>query len=145
MAKFIERGQYDYRLREFAEKLVADLWPHDYLSEYAAVLNWVRANVRYSRDPRSIEQVKTPSVVLETKTGDCDDMSVLVGTLVGLLGGKVRLVAASFKVNGPLAHVWLEAWEPSSGAWVVLDPVPGRKVDQMLGRIKGALVKEVLL
>lgn len=71
MSKFIREGQYDYRLRALAEKLVADLWPHDYLSEYAAVLNWARANIRYSRDPRTIEQVKTPAVIVETKTGDC--------------------------------------------------------------------------
>lgn len=146
MARFVRQGQYDYRLRALAEKLVADLWPHDYLSEYAAVLNWTRANIRYSRDPRTIEQVKTPAVIVETKTGDCDDLSVLVGTLVGLIGGKVRLVAGGFAAGqrAPLSHVWLEAWDPGAGAWVVLDPVPGRKVNQMLGRVKKALVMEVL-
>lgn len=146
MSRFIVKGQYDYRLRALAEKLIAGLWPHDYLSEYAAILHWVQANIRYSRDPRTIEQVKTPGVVIETKTGDCDDLSVVVGTLVGLVGGKVRLVAGGFSAEkrAPLSHVWLEAWDPNSGAWVVLDPVPGRKVSQMLGRVKKALVKEVL-
>lgn len=72
MAKFIRQGQYDHRLRELVEReIVADLFPHDYLSEYAAILNWVRSNIRYVRDPRTVEQVKTPQVVVETRTGDC--------------------------------------------------------------------------
>jgi transglutaminase-like putative cysteine protease len=144
MAKFIRQGQYDYRLRALAEKVIGGLWPHDYLSEYAAILHWVQTNIRYSRDPRTIEQVKTPAVIIETKTGDCDDLSVVVGALVGLVGAKVRLVAGSFVQRGPLAHVWLEAFDPNSGAWVVLDPVPGRKVGQMLRRLRRTLVKEVL-
>jgi transglutaminase-like putative cysteine protease len=152
MAKFIRQGQYDQRLRELVEReIVAELFPHDYLSEYAAILNWVRTNIRYSRDPRTIEQVKTPAVIVETKTGDCDDMSVLIGALVGLVGGQVRLVAGGFP-NAPrtssgrriLSHVWLEAFDPTSSSWVVLDPVPGRKVHQMLRRMTNRLTMEVL-
>lgn len=152
MAQFIRQGQYDQRLRELIEReIVADLFPHDYLSEYAAILNWVRTNIRYSRDPRTIEQVKTPAVVVETRTGDCDDMSVLLGTLAGSMGAPVRLVAAGAS-DAPrlptgrrlLSHVWVEAYDPMSKAWVVLDPVPGRKVNQMLGRLTNRLTVEVL-
>jgi len=152
MAKLIRKGQFDYRIRGLAEEIVGDLWPHDYLSEYAAVLNWVRKNVRYVRDPRTIEQIQTPEVTVETKQGDCDDASVLVGSLVGSVGAQVRLVAGSFASSPKhpgsglplLSHVWLEAYEPSSGAWVVLDPVPGRKVGQMLGRLVRTAAMEVL-
>lgn len=152
MAKFIRQGQYDHRLRELVEReIVADLFPHDYLSEYAAILNWVRSNIRYVRDPRTVEQVKTPQVVVETRTGDCDDLSVVIGTLVGLVGGPVRLVAGGL-AGAPrspsgrplLSHVWLEAYDSTSKSWVVLDPVPGRKVDQMLRRMTHRKVLEVL-
>jgi len=152
MAKFIRQGQYDYRIRELVEReIVAQLFPHDYLSEYAAILNWVRTHIRYSRDPRTIEQLKTPAVVLETRTGDCDCLSSLIGTMVGLVGGQVRLVAGGLGGRAKTAsgrpvysHVWLEAYDPTSQSWVVLDPVPGRKVDQMLRRMNHRLVKEVL-
>lgn len=152
MAEFIRQGQYDHRLREFVEReIVGELFPHDYLSEYAAILNWVRGNIRYMRDPRTVEQVKTPAVVLETRTGDCDDMSVLIGALVGLVGGQVRLVAGGLANAGRVAsgrpilsHVWLEAFDPTSKSWVVLDPVPGRKVHQMLKRMTNRLTLEVL-
>jgi transglutaminase-like putative cysteine protease len=137
MGKFIRDGQLDSRLRALAEKIVQGLLAHDYLSEYAAILNWIRTNIRYTRDPRTVEQIKRPGRIVETGNADCDDMSILSGTLAGILGGKVRLVAASFQGKGAksLTHVWAEAFEPARGCWVVLDPVPGRKVGQMLKRI----------
>jgi len=132
-------GLEDVKLRLFAEELVAKLAPHDYLSEYAAVLNWVRTNIRYSRDPSVVEQLKTPQVVIETGTGDCDEMSIVIGTLVASLGARVRYVAGAFKRDGngrpSLSHVWCEALDPNAQAWVVLDPVPGRNVAGMLTRL----------
>jgi transglutaminase-like putative cysteine protease len=152
MAKLIQQGQFDYRIRGLAEEIVGGLFPHDYLSEYAAILNWVRKNVRYTRDPRTIEQIQTAAVTIEAKHGDCDDSSVVIGALVGTVGAQVRLVAGAFASspkhprNGQslLSHVWLEAFEPAAGAWVVLDPVPGRKVNQMLGRLTRTVAMEVL-
>lgn len=71
MVKLTRQAQFDQPLRGFAEKLVSKVFPHDYLSEYAALLNWTRANIRYVRDPRMVEQVKTARAVYETRTGDC--------------------------------------------------------------------------
>lgn len=142
MARETQLAQQDPNLRLFAEKLVTGVFPHDYLSEYAAVLNWVRTHIRYSRDPVTIEQVKTPQAVLETETGDCDDLSCCIGSLLGTLGAKIRFVAGAFALDGngrpSLTHVWCEAWEPNIKAWVVLDPVPGRRVGQMLGKLISA-------
>lgn len=137
MRKLALDAQGDVALRELAEKITSGLIDKDYVSEYAAVLNWVRKNVRYVRDPVTIEQVKTPRAVLETRSGDCDDKAVLISALIGHLGGRSRFSAGAFK-RAPsgrpiLAHVWCEAHDPASNAWIVLDPVPGRRVHQMLG------------
>lgn len=134
MRRLTLRGLEDVRLRLFAETLVKHLAPHDYLSEYAAVLNWVRTNIRYVRDPSVVEQLKTPQAIVETAAADCDEMSILIGTLVASLGGQVRYVAGGFK-QGSLSHVWAEALDPNAQAWVVLDPVPGRNVAGMLSRL----------
>jgi transglutaminase-like putative cysteine protease len=146
MARETRLGLEDVEVRLFAEQLVRELWPHDYLSEYAALLNWVRTHIRYVRDPIIIEQVKTPRAVLETGTGDCDDLCVVLGTLVGTLGGRARYVAGAFKRDpdgGPnYSHVWCEAFDPASKAWVVLDPVPGRNVASMLRRILDTIIVE---
>jgi len=139
MVKLTRQAQFDQPLRGFAEKLVLKVFPHDYLSEYAAILNWIRTNIRYVRDPRMVEQVKTARAVYETRTGDCDCMSMFAGALVGMLGGQVRYVAGAFKrgANGQpvLSHVWCEAYDPSTKAWVILDPVPGRNVGKMVNRL----------
>jgi transglutaminase-like putative cysteine protease len=141
----------DSSIRALAERIVQGLQPHDYLSEYAACLNWIRANIRYTRDPRTVEQLKRPKRIIETGNGDCDCLSVLAGTFAGTLGGKVRLVAAAFKpsANNPgtgnmLTHVWCEALDPARNCWVVLDPVPGRRVGQMLSRITRTKVLDVV-
>ena len=137
MQRLALMDQDNPQIRDLAEKIVSGVLQRDYASEYAAVLNWVRMNVRYVRDPVTIEQVKTPKATMETRAGDCDDMAVLIASLVGHLGGRSRFSAGAF-VRGPtgrpmLAHVWAEAFDPVSGAWIVLDPVPGRRVHQMLG------------
>lgn len=146
MVKLARQGIDDSRLRLFVEQLVRYVFPHDYLSEYAAILNWVRMHIRYSRDPTDIEQLKTPQAVFETETGDCDDQSILIAAFCAQLGAKVRFVAGAFKrEHGQPAwsHVWCEAYDPTSKAWVVLDPVPGRRVAQMINRLVDSMAAVV--
>ena len=139
MVKLTRQAQFDQPLRGFAEKLVVKLFPHDYLSEYAALLNWTRTNVRYVRDPRMVEQVKGARAVYETRTADCDCMTVFIGSLAGMLGARVRYVAGAFKHGNDgdpvLSHVWCEVYDPMSKAWVILDPVPGRRVGKMINKL----------
>ena len=73
MRRLALAAQGDVQLRELAESIVKGVHPRDYASEYSAVLNWVRKNIRYVRDPVTIEQVKTPRATVETRGGDCDD------------------------------------------------------------------------
>lgn len=146
MVQLTIEGIKDVPIRLFAEQLVRQLHPHDYLSEYAALLNWVRTNIRYTRDPVIIEQLKTPRVIMETGAADCDEMAILIGTFVGTLGGRARYVAGAFKRDseGPvLSHVWAEAFDPACKGWVVLDPVPGRNVAMMLRRLVDSLAVDV--
>lgn len=140
MSKLANQAQFDVAIRALAEKIVKGLFPHDYLSEYVAILCWIRNHIRYVRDPVTIEQVKTARAIIETESADCDEMGVLAASLVGAIGGKSRFVAATFNNSNPLTHVWAEAWDPGSKAWIILDPVPGRRVGQMVGRIVRTMI-----
>jgi len=140
MSKLANAAQFDVAIRHLTEKIVQGIFPHDYLSEYVAILCWIRTNIRYVRDPVTIEQVKTPRAVLETESADCDEMGTLAAAMVGTIGGKSRFVAGGFNSSQPLTHVWAEAWDPGSKAWVILDPVPGRRVGQMVGNIVRTMV-----
>lgn len=147
MAQAVVKSQFDTELRLSTERLVQNIFPHDYLSEYAAVLNWIRMNIRYLRDPRAIEQIKSPRAVVETGNGDCDDMTVLAAAMTAAIGAQVRFVAGAFqrKDGRPvLAHVWAEVYDPASRAWVILDPVPGRNVGAMVKRLIHAVAMPVV-
>lgn len=142
MRALAQQGANDMYVREKAQAIVERVWDHDFLSEYAALLNWVRRNVRYVRDPISIEQVQTPRATLEVRQGDCDDMATLLAALIGSLGGRVDFVAGAFKSHRGrpiLSHVWAEALDPNTKSWIVLDPVPGRRVQKMLNNLVSTL------
>lgn len=93
MTRLARQGQYRQDIRGLTERIVLGLHPNDYLSEYAAVRNWVLRNIRYSRDPRTIEQVKSPEVTIETRTGDC--LTVDTKVVVRNSSGRYRIKALS--------------------------------------------------
>lgn len=43
----------------------------NYKAEAAALQNWYRANVRYTRDPLYVDTFSSPDITLGTKAGDC--------------------------------------------------------------------------
>jgi transglutaminase-like putative cysteine protease len=138
MRRLAREGSMDPAVRQATERIVRQVFDHDFLSEYLAIFNWVRRHVRYVRDPILIEQVASPRATLQMRAGDCDDMAVLIAAMIGSVGGRTRFVAGAYKYrNGRpvLEHVWVEAHEPRGNNWVVLDPVPGRQVPQMLGKL----------
>jgi transglutaminase-like putative cysteine protease len=139
MARLAQEGSMDFSVREVAEKITRHIFDHDFMSEYTAIFHWVQRNIRYVRDPILVEHVQTPRATLQIRSGDCDDISVLIAALAGAVGGRSRFVAGAFKKHPDgtpkLEHVWVELHEPRSNSWVVLDPVPGRKLNQMLGKL----------
>jgi hypothetical protein len=85
-----------------------------------AIFYFVRDNFQYVSDPTTFEYVKDPIRSLETRTGDCDDASVLLMNLLGAIGIRTRLVFVP-------GHVYVEAYLPEaskryqSDGWVSLD------------------------
>lgn len=93
----------------------------DYMAETVAIHNWVRDNIRYTRDVAGQETLSPPEeVAFNTKAGDCDDKSILEAALLGAIG-----VITRFKVMGVTpdrySHVYLQA--NVNGRWVSLDPI----------------------
>lgn len=137
--------QGNYKLRQLGEFICSGLRPKDYLSEYLAILNFVEANTRYMRDPRTVELVKGVNVIIDQLlTGqrpnlDCDELSALLGALILSVGGSARLVTIAFKHivhNGEqqFSHIFVQALEPRTNTWVTLDPVAGRQTNKMLNQ-----------
>lgn len=70
-----------------------------------------------------METLATPKATLEVRAGDCDDMAVLLATLLESVGKPTRFVALAFD-GGPFSHVITETHLGSG--WIPLDPTVAR-------------------
>jgi transglutaminase-like putative cysteine protease len=88
-------------VRDLALKIIGSA---GYVGQVRAIQLWVQQNIRYVRDPTTIELVQTPQKTLQWTAGDCDDQSVLVASLLDSIGHPAQFMAMGFK-GGPLEHV----------------------------------------
>ena len=97
------------------------------------------------RGEDAVELVRKPErVITELESGktpslDCDDMVTFQAALLLALGREVRIITIAFqravyKGQVQYSHVYLQAREPRSGQWLVLDPVAAEDTAQMLKR-----------
>ena len=88
MKSIIVQSSKNPLIREWAGHVISRVEVNDKRNEARAVFNFVRDNVRYTRDPLGFEYIQTPPVLLESigqylkgqgdrPSGDCDDMTVL--------------------------------------------------------------------
>jgi len=98
----------------------------DRFGEIRALFEWVRRNIRYTRDIFQVETLHTARRMLELRAGDCDDMTILLGAMLVATGHPVRLVLAGFRRNRPhsYSHIYLEVRLGSE--WIALDPTMDR-------------------
>lgn len=132
-----------------AEQVCAQIDSKDYSSEYIALYRFVLAKTRYMRDPRTVELVRAPYVVVEEIASggrpslDCDDLSALLAALVLSVGGHCEFVTVAFKHmfyagERQYSHVFLRAQDPRTKQWIVLDPVAAERTSKMLRDVKAA-------
>lgn len=105
-------------VREAASLIVQGAPSHDYIEEARLIGEWVQGNVRYVRDVADEEQLFDPRTLLDQATrgearGDCDDMSLLVATLLLSIGfTDVRFRCARYDaVSGPYAHIYVVVYD----------------------------------
>lgn len=91
----------------------------DDCAEVQALFNFVRDNVRYTRDVNGIETLATPDKTLAMRVGDCDDQSVLLATLLESVGYPTKFVIEAYDDAG-WAHVYLMTY--CDDQWIALDP-----------------------
>jgi hypothetical protein len=121
--KLIRAGAKDFYVRQKAIDILLEkaIKPKNYLGEIKALFEWMQQNIRYTKDPFRVEVLHSARRLLELRAGDCDDMTILLGSLLESIGHPVRLV-----VTGPdplrpklFSHIYLEAFH--QGQWIPLD------------------------
>ena len=93
----------------------------DWTAEQKALFNLVRANVRYVKDPLNADAFSAAGRVLATGAGDCDDLSIVLGSLLQAVGHEVRLVVVQTKDKPSWSHIFIQAKSDSTGKWLTLD------------------------
>lgn len=123
IARMIRSGAKDFAVRQQAIRIfrLARVPAKDRLGEVRALFEWVRRNVRYTRDIFRVELLHTARRMLELRAGDCDDMTILLGSMLLSTGHPVRLALVGFRPNKPhsYSHIYLEA--NVRGKWIPLD------------------------
>ena len=130
---------HDPRMRWFTVNSVlrpAGVDFRDYPRVAAALLAWVQTRIYYTNEPG--EQIQAPWWTLKYKTGDCDDMAVLLAAMAESVrlpwrfvlagrdrkGRSVRMHEGGKYVRAQFHHIYLDlGWPPfKPTTWAAAEP-----------------------
>lgn len=103
-----------------------------YLDEAKAIADYIKDHVRYVRDPDGIEYLQDPIDLVAqmeqgTAQGDCDDMSLLIATLLLSIGHTPRFRAVRYKKGYDYYnHIYVVDYEKNGASQkkrIVLDAI----------------------
>jgi len=125
----INNSRYVPLVRETAEDIIRAISEKNWNDEITAIYEWVKNNMRYTRDYSNVEYIKTPERHLRDIAerglafGDCDDHVTLLGSLLYAVGYVTRIVIIQSKGNteGGYNHIYLYVNIPQTNNWVSLD------------------------
>ena len=120
MAALIREGVATPIVREAAADILNGIASNDWHGQAEAVREWVADHVMFTHDPAGIELLQSPEFLLRAiasngyATGDCDDISLLSGALIGSVGWSVSLVTVAFLGSDAYSHVYTSATPPTA-------------------------------
>ena len=131
-------------IRKWAQTILSSVPVNKKFAEVSAIHDFVRDNIRYTRDPHGWEYIQTPPVLLDgieavkklkapRPIGDCDDMTTLSLSLIKSIGYPTAIKVVGFKVMDsdgyvPFSHVY--GLVLIDGRWYPCDTV---RPDKSLG------------
>jgi len=127
----IHKGRVSGMVHTFASMALTDYcgdtWcvaVRDWLGEACTMMDYVRANVRYTLDTRDIDTYRTPDRTLQLAMGDCDDMVALLGAALQAVGHAVRIKVIQMRGQDDFHHIYLLVGLPPHAPeqWIPLDP-----------------------
>lgn len=82
----------DVELRAYANSIIRDEFCWDKECELNAIYRYVVENFNYISDPEGDELIQTPQETIQIMGGDCEDLSILLASLLDNVGIKTYLV-----------------------------------------------------
>ncbi len=128
IADLIRCGAKDFCVRQKAIDIFRcyRVMPKNRLGEVCAIYDWVRRNIRYTRDIFRVETLHTARKMLELRAGDCDDFTILLGAMMMSTGHPIRLVLVGFRPNKPHSYSHIYPEVNVKGRWFAIDGTVGR-------------------
>ena len=119
----VKRGGADARVRELALGILTrkcgESWcvaEKDWKAEATALFDYVRENVRYTRDPLRHDTYVSASRTLGAwRGGDCDDLTIALGALLESVGFQTMMRVVQTEGNNGFNHIYLAAVLPEGG------------------------------
>jgi transglutaminase-like putative cysteine protease len=123
IADLIRSGAKDFYVRQKAIEIfrMRGVRSKNRWGEVCAVFDWVRRNVRYTRDIFRVELLHSARRMLELRAGDCDDMTILLGAMLLSTGHPVRLALVGFRPSKPHCYTHIYPEVNVRGRWFAID------------------------
>lgn len=124
MRQLVDAALADASFVRKAVDIVRSVPAYDEFGELEALYEWAKSNIRFTKDPLTKEKLYPPQELLKIRAGDCDDISMLLGSFALALGYPARLITISANPDAPqeFSHVYVQAEAPvGSGQWVSMD------------------------
>lgn len=114
--------QYSHHplIRQVATRICKDIPSKQPTVEIDRIYQWVRRNIRFRYDPIGIEWLQTPTRTLTERSGDCDCITTLIGSLCRSIGHPVALRTVGRAKTSP-SHVSALVYDRKR--WISLDPI----------------------
>jgi len=120
MTKMAREGSRHPLVRRLATNILhhANIPSHSYREEARAIGNFVQKNVRYVKDIAGCETIHSPDMMIRQMAdvgyfaADCDDMSLLIASMLLSIGMVPRFRAVRFKnTSGSYNHIYVVVYE----------------------------------
>ena len=115
------KGIQDPKIQSLAAMIMEEyeVPSRNYEAEAKAVFDWVRTNIRYTRDPEGLELFRKPIRTVQLGIADCDDMSILICALLGTIGHRLQLRVIGVTSNEP-EHIYpLDLLPPDNSTYYI--------------------------
>jgi hypothetical protein len=119
MFELVGQAVTDPKFQELVYQITQAVPGKDYSGEVRSIFNWVKSNIKYTRDPYGVELVQDVWSTINRARADCDDFSILIAAMGEVMGNPSRFVTVSTRPDKEPCHVYPEL--NTRGRWAALD------------------------
>jgi len=100
----IKQGSRDLKVRELALTITREA-PDD-REKARRLFEWAKQKLVFARDPFKLEDIQTARRTLKLQAGDCDDFTVLMGSMLESIGIPAAVHLVRTRPAGEFNHIY---------------------------------------